>query len=71
MLKLISYSTQTQFHYLAQQLLNNYLQKKIEVTVYPNSTKNNATVELNLAKEETVTINVLSVMGPISSLLKH
>jgi hypothetical protein len=39
--------------------------EKIEVAVYPNPAKNNATIELSLAKEETVTINVLSVMGQL------
>jgi len=39
--------------------------EKIEVVVYPNPAKNNATVELNLEKDETVTINVLSVMGQL------
>ena len=39
--------------------------EKIEVAVYPNPAKNNATIELNLTKEETITINVLSVMGQV------
>jgi hypothetical protein len=39
--------------------------EKIEVSVYPNPAKNNATIELNLTKEETITINVLSVMGQV------
>ena len=38
---------------------------KIEVAVYPNPAKNNATIQLNLTKSETVTVNVLSVMGQI------
>lgn len=39
--------------------------EKIEVTLYPNPAKNNATIELNLVKAETVTINVLSIMGQV------
>ncbi len=39
--------------------------EKIEVVIYPNPAKNNATIELNLAKEETITINVLSIMGQL------
>lgn len=38
---------------------------KIEAAVYPNPAKNNATIELNLVKQETVTITILSVMGQV------
>lgn len=33
------------------------------VAVFPNPAKNNATIELNLVQNETITVNVLSVMG--------
>ena len=36
-----------------------------DVAVYPNPAKNNATLELNLIQNETITINVLSVMGQV------
>ncbi len=39
--------------------------EQIEVAVYPNPARSNATIELNLTKEETITINVLSVMGQV------
>jgi hypothetical protein len=39
--------------------------EKLEVVVYPNPAKNNATIELNLVKSETVTVNVLSIMGQV------
>ena len=39
--------------------------ENIEVTVYPNPAKNNATIELNLVKSETVTVNILSIMGQV------
>lgn len=39
--------------------------EQIEIAVYPNPARSNATIELNLTKEETITINVLSVMGQV------
>lgn len=39
--------------------------EKVEVSIYPNPAKNNSNIELNLTKDETVTINVLSVMGQV------
>jgi hypothetical protein len=35
------------------------------VAIYPNPAKNSATLELNLIQNETITINVLSVMGQV------
>ncbi|MCD6019463.1 MAG: hagA 1 [Bacteroidetes bacterium] len=39
--------------------------EKISADIYPNPATNNATIELNLVKEETVTVNVLSLMGQV------
>jgi hypothetical protein len=39
--------------------------ENVEVSVYPNPAKNNANVEINLVKDEPVTITVLSVMGQV------
>jgi hypothetical protein len=37
----------------------------IEVSIYPNPAQNNSSVELNLVKDDAVTITVLSVMGQV------
>jgi hypothetical protein len=39
--------------------------ENVEVSIYPNPAKNNANVEINLVKDEPVTITVLSVMGQV------
>lgn len=39
--------------------------EKIEASIFPNPAGNYVAVELNLTKEETITINVLSVMGQV------
>ena len=45
--------------------LNELASTIANVAVYPNPAKNSATVELNLIQNETITINVLSVMGQV------
>jgi hypothetical protein len=45
--------------------INEVTPEKIEMAIYPNPAKNNATIELNLMKSETVTVNVLSIMGQV------
>jgi hypothetical protein len=39
--------------------------EKIEMSIFPNPAKNNATIALSLDKAETVTVNILSVMGQV------
>ena len=39
--------------------------EKIEVALFPNPTKNNATIELSLTKTETVNVNVINMMGEV------
>jgi hypothetical protein len=48
----------------ATNIINNNV-SSVDAFVYPNPATNNATIELNLTKEETVTVNVLSVMGQV------
>ncbi len=45
--------------------INTFEAAKTEVAVYPNPAKNFATLEVNLTKSETITVNVLSVMGQV------
>ncbi len=45
--------------------INTYTLPANSISVYPNPAKNNATIAINLKKDETITVNILDITGKI------